>query len=249
MRIATMKLGLVAGLFLAALAGCSGSGAEPPQQPSGSTTAAANGTTVAANDHATRFVQRFDKNGNGKVELTELPERMQKHLASADTNKDGAITVLELKAHAEARKEEMWKRADKNGDGALDASEVGPEHWEHIKVADADGNGSVTKAEMEQAHASGKLAMMHHGKWGEGPRGERPSPEAMFQHMDKNGDGVIKADEVDPRFWAHISKADTNGDGAVSQDELKAAHAKFDAERREGRDQEAPKEAAPSETH
>ena len=38
------------------------------------------------------FVQRFDKNGNGTVELSELPERMREHVGKGDTNTDGILS-------------------------------------------------------------------------------------------------------------------------------------------------------------
>jgi len=50
------------------------------------------------------FVERLmglDKNGDGKVGKDELPERMQRMLDRADTNKDGAIDKAEAEKMAE----------------------------------------------------------------------------------------------------------------------------------------------------
>jgi Ca2+-binding EF-hand superfamily protein len=165
------------------------------------------------------FVQRFDKNGNGKVEISELPEKMQKWLASADTDRDGSITVEELKASREARRTEMFNKADKNHDGALSADEVG-KRWEHLQVADADKSGSVTRAELDQARAEGKLrgGRGHHGHCGAG-KGQ------MFERADKNKDGALTQDEVPAKFWEHLVKADANKDGKVTREELQAARA------------------------
>jgi Ca2+-binding EF-hand superfamily protein len=173
-------------------------------------------------------VQRFDKNGNGAVEIAELPERMQKWLAKADTNNDGKITVDELKAHAQARREEMFKRADKNSDGALSADEVG-HRWEHLQVADADRNGAVTRAELDQARAEGKLRGAghkgHHGH-GFGDGGDKAKGHGhMFEKLDKNNDGALTSDEVKEGFWQHLVKADANGDGKVTKEELEKARA------------------------
>jgi hypothetical protein len=62
----------------------------------------------------------------------------------------------------------MFQKADKNSDGFLTKDEVGAERWERIKVADANKDGKVTKAEMQQARKDGKL-----------PRGKgKPSQKA-----------------------------------------------------------------------
>jgi Ca2+-binding EF-hand superfamily protein len=139
-----------------------------------------------------QLVARFDANKDGKLQVTELPERMQKHLGTADANKDGVLTKEELSAKKdEMRKEHLarvdtngdgqvsaeertaarekagerrFTKMDKNGDGQVKSDEVRPGRWSHLKVADADGSGSVTLAEMKQAIASGTLKM--HGRHG-----------------------------------------------------------------------------------
>ena len=45
------------------------------------------------------FVARFDANGDGTLELAELPEHKREKLSSADTNKDQKLSVEELKTH------------------------------------------------------------------------------------------------------------------------------------------------------
>ena len=56
-----------------------------------------------------------------------------------------------------------FKRADKNGDGALTKAEVGEKRWERIKVADANNDGKITKDELQNARKSGKLPHRDHG--------------------------------------------------------------------------------------
>ena len=56
---------------------------------------------------------------------------------------------------------ERFKKADKNGDGFLTQDEVGEKRWAHIQVADANKDGKISLAELQQAHADGKLG---HGK-------------------------------------------------------------------------------------
>ena len=230
MQTKMVNWALVGAIVLASGLGCSVAAGQTPQPNEMGATAEG---AQAGHDPA-RFVQRFDKNGNGTVELTELPERMQKWLVKADTNNDGKITVDELKAHGQARREEMFKHADKNSDGALSADEVG-RRWERLQVADADKNGSVTRAELDQARAEGKLrGHGHKGHQGHGPGdgGDKSCAKGhghMFERFDKNNDGALTSDEVKDGFWQHLVKADANGDGKVTKEELakaRAAHGK-----------------------
>jgi Ca2+-binding EF-hand superfamily protein len=130
------------------------------------------------------FVKHFDQNGDGKLQVTELPGRMQARLAPGDANQDGVLTVEELQARWEALKaehraamdtdgdgkisdaeraafreqkqKEHFARMDANGDGKITEAESG-RFWEHLKVADTDHDGAVTFAEMTQAIAAGTL--------------------------------------------------------------------------------------------
>ena len=206
----------VSGLIALTLAACSGATAEPVDQSAQQETAHLNAAPPAASDSATvadgkpehghghghgrkgppdpaELVKRFDKNGDGQLQVTELPEHMQKFMAKADTNGDGVITVDELKAGEEKMRAEhlakvdtdhdgkispeerkaafekfaeaRFAKMDKNSDGALSKDEVGDKRWERLSVADADKNGSVTKDEIKAAVAAGTLKFPHRG-WG-----------------------------------------------------------------------------------
>jgi hypothetical protein len=52
-------------------------------------------------------------------------------------------------------------KADKNSDGFLTQDEVGDRRWAHIQVADANKDSKISQAELEQAHADGKLGHKH----------------------------------------------------------------------------------------
>jgi Ca2+-binding EF-hand superfamily protein len=217
---------MVGGLGLSSLVGCSGN-TESGKTPAAATAATSDQAALHGDQGPERFLMRFDANKDGKVQLTELPERMQKWLGKADTNGDGVLSVEEMKAHGEAMRAEHFAKGDTNNDGAIDATEAG-RHWEQLKVADADNNGSVTRAELDKAIADGKMHPMMggHGPHGEGADGEhheRPSPEAFFQKLDKDGNGKIDASEMPEHMKEHIADIDTNKDGSITLDELKAA--------------------------
>ena len=79
-------------------------------------------------------------------------------------------TALALAGVASARQdcegrhgEKRFESKDKNNDGFLTKDEVG-DHWDHLKVADANKDGKISKAELEQAWKDGKLKRKHHPK-------------------------------------------------------------------------------------
>lgn len=161
------------------------------------------------------FLQRLDRNGNGRVEVSELPPRMAERMGAADTNRDGVLSAQELTAHREARAAERFARADTNGDGAFTADEAGP-RWERLQAADANHDGRVTRDELQQARASGALRMGGHG------RGRGRGGEGFVQHFDRNGNGQVEVSELPPRMAERLGAADANRDGTLSQDELRA---------------------------
>ncbi|AUX25479.1 hypothetical protein SOCEGT47_060260 [Sorangium cellulosum] len=108
-----------------------------------------------------RLIQRADKNGDGELAVSELPERAQKRLGKADTNKDGFLSVEELKAHAEqhkkeraARQKERFAKRDTNGDGFLTKDEVGEKRWARVKAADQNHDGKVSADELRAARGA-----------------------------------------------------------------------------------------------
>ncbi len=182
MTIKSTMWSLLSALMVSAVAGCSaavdaGPTSQSQSQPQEVDTAA---QPVEGHPRSEEFMQRFDKDGNGTVELSELPDRLRTKLADADTNGDGKLTAEELQAHRGACKGDhrklghsdkgktgdggpssaehrtrIFTRMDKNGDGALTADEVGNERfWSHLVRSDANGDGTVTKEELEQAHAA-----------------------------------------------------------------------------------------------
>ncbi len=154
-----------------------------------------------------RITQRFDANQNGRLEVSELPARMQERFGSADTNRDGVIAPEEMQAQFAARRAAMqaqmdtdhdgtvspeehqaaraargaarFARLDQNGDGAITAAEVGAERWTHLGRADANADGRVTREEMQAAH---------HGRRGEGGACEgHHGPQAARSHRANRG--------------------------------------------------------------
>lgn len=80
---------------------------------------------------------------------------------------------------------------------------------ERIMAADTDGDGRVSKAEMQAAGAGGK---------GQGA-GARGNPDRRFDRMDTNHDGYLDKDEIRAALTARFQRMDRNGDGVLTPDE------------------------------
>ena len=128
----------------------------------------------------------LDTDGDGAVSQSEAQAgapRMAEHFADLDADGDGRITRDEMRAaHAKfredmrARGEERYQSADKNGDGSIDLAEAQqgmPRAAEHFNEIDADGNGLLSREELQTA--------MHAHRGSRKPDGERPPPPPAGQ--------------------------------------------------------------------
>jgi hypothetical protein len=244
MKLSTLRHSFVLAAFALTAVGC---GSADTTGASSTALTVATGPQAEARGRWERrdpaqLVQRFDQNGDGALQVAELPAPMQARLGAADADHNGVIAVAELTAHLQARQAERFARADTNGDGALTADEAGPQRWAHLGVADADHDGRVTRAELDAARASG--AMMHHGPHGEGRGrgrgrgGHVPDPARMIQRFDANGDGSLQVSELPAPMQQRLAADDANHDGVLAVDELTAAITRHRAERaaRQGAD-------------
>jgi Ca2+-binding EF-hand superfamily protein len=173
------------------------------------------------------FLERFDADGNGTLEAAELPSFMADRMKGVDANADGHIDATELAAAFERHKQERFARKDTNKDGALTPDEIGKRMWRHLGAADADKDGRLTQNELDEAFKNG--ALRHHKGRGHGKRGHRmhggpPSPEKLFEHLDRNGNGTIELAELPEHKREWLATADANDDGTITREEV-LAHA------------------------
>jgi len=168
---------------------------------------------------------------------------------SVDANGDGVVTREEAAAHPPlAEGFETW---DTNGDGQLDPAEMKAHHeamhgemrakrHERWAAADADGNGSLSRAETEASmpYLAGSFDEIDADKDGQLARAEIHAYRAQsghpmhtrhgerFKAADTDGDGAIDLAEAQvglPGLAAQFSTVDANGDGKVTPDEMRAA--------------------------
>lgn len=120
------------------------------------------------------------------------------------------------------------------------------DHAPPLEMLDTDGDGNITKAEVDahraeqfakaDSNGDGVVSAEEMTAFGEAMKADRKAKRQgdMFARMDANGDGVIGAEEFGPRADEMFSKVDADGDGVITPEEREAAMAQM-RERREGR--------------
>lgn len=218
----------LAPLFVLAVA-CSGTGETPKDQ------LAASGSALTAQEHDQAFLERFDSNKDGKLQVAELPERMRAHLADADNDKDGVLSSGELAAAHQKRQDSHFARLDGDGDGKIALATLPADLPEHVRQriasADTDKDGTVTRAEfaaLPPPDHEGRERGWHRSDVG--AKHFEGGPGGLLKKLDANGDGTVTVAELPTDLPApmreRLAAADSNKDGILSKDELAAAHPK-----------------------
>lgn len=152
----------------------------------------------------------------------------------------------EMRAKMQQRMQENFKKADKDGDGALSRAEVDagmPRMAKDFDAIDTNKDGKITQDEM-RAFGEKRRAQMQSQRGGQGgpggQGGRRPDPEQMKQHFaeefkkaDTDGDGMLSKAEAEksmPGLAKHFDQIDANKDGKITQDEIRASMEKHHAE-------------------
>lgn len=200
-----------------------------------------NATAVAAADAATHSAPA----------APTVAQVVDQAFARFDTNADGAITAAEVLAvvdpagtHTDAATDvsALITKLDTNADKSVSKAEL----TAAVNTLDADGNGTLDRADHDLAVASGDttpwLGLLLHGGHGR-PGGAAPSPvtvtqavDAVFVRFDADANSSISLAEIlavlDPnsshdglsdKVTGLLPSVDSNGDGSLSVAELTAA--------------------------
>jgi Ca2+-binding EF-hand superfamily protein len=142
----------------------------------------------------------------------------------------------------------LFKKIDQNGDGAIDKTEMesivsknGVSVEDIFSKLDSDQDGTIGKSEFEAALS--QLRSQH-------PPGPPPqangaaNPEDVFNQMDANGDGTISKDELKSAMAQMgpagldvneiFKEVDTDNDGVISRSESDAHMEKMKEEKKGG---------------
>jgi Ca2+-binding EF-hand superfamily protein len=172
----------------------------------------------SADDLVSRLLA-FDANSDGRLEKSEVPERMQGLFARGDRDNDGALTTGELKAMASSAQpdparegvpvEPLRRALDTDQDGSLSQAEIANAPAALAKL-DRNADGVLSGEEIRPAMR----------------RGPGRNPAEMYKHIleenDANHDGKLAVSELPDRMREFLGRADTNGDGFISQEEMGA---------------------------
>lgn len=197
-----------------------GEGMPPEGAPDGPPMPPPNpGEMPGVREMAAGILERFDRDGDGRLAGDEIPGEGRIDLAKADRNGDGAVDLFEITVVLTERMGERGgegnmlarklKEMDANADGVIEkaAWKGPPERFDRV---DADQDGRITEAEVKQA-----LAAMGggDGRWMD------KSADAAFRRFDADQDGKITAEEWKgrPESFKHL---DANGDGVITREEL-----------------------------
>jgi hypothetical protein len=131
----------------------------------------------------------------------------------------GALTLASMAFAAEPRPaaaDAEFRTMDANKDSKVSADEHAAASKKMFDTMDTNRDGKVTAAEMDAAHqrVTGKKA-----------RKSEMSAADKIKVIDKDGDGILTAEEHAAGSRAMFEKMDTNKDGFLTQSELAAGHA------------------------
>jgi Ca2+-binding EF-hand superfamily protein len=130
--------------------------ADQTQQQSGSTA-----TAPAANDRGERIAQHIlaqvDTDHDGKISKAEFDAQSQAMFKRLDKNGDGKIEAAELpQRHWTQMGSRMFDKMDTNGDGKVTKAEFTAANDQLFQKLDVNGDGVITKDEMTAAQHHGK---------------------------------------------------------------------------------------------
>ncbi|RKF16687.1 hypothetical protein D6850_03870 [Roseovarius spongiae] len=94
----------------------------------------------------------------------------------------------------------LFDAVDADGDGTVTREEVDSYRASRLAEVDASGDGALSIEEFDTLYREFTRSRM----------------VDMFQHLDADGDGVISRDEMDTRVSRMFDRMDRDGDGALT---------------------------------
>lgn len=180
-------------------------------------------------DRVKMLLERFSKNGDGKVALEDLPAQIRERLAKFDKNGDKVLDRTELKDaplpelgadmnRMLERVKQVMQSLDKDGDGKVALVDFPAELKERLARFDKNNDGQIEKSELAE------LKGMVGGEGGNagGPAAMLERAQQLFKQYDQDGDGKIALADLPPQISERVSRMDANKDGQIDKSEMRA---------------------------
>ena len=176
----------------------------------------------------------IDADADGMITTKELRKAVAA-LKQLDTDRDGVITREEASPLGGAGGDpaKMVDRVladhDGDGDGKLSPNEVPQQEAANLAGSDTNGDGAYDRQELMAAmekmrnQAGMNPGGFNQGQGGPNNAGAHNGDDSIRQLMrgDRNGDGKLTPDEVEPRMHNMLREADTNRDGSIDGQEMR----------------------------
>lgn len=151
-------------------------------------------------------------------------------IASAQTEQRPERGAAITRQQATQMADRAFARMDANQDGKIDEADREAHQRARFDRLDADGNGSVTFAELQTMHAERREARTEargEARTEEGRRGGRGmagrrGAGAMVRKADADKDGTVTQAEFRAAALARFAAADADNDGTVTPEERRA---------------------------
>ena len=182
------------------------------------------------------LLAKYDTNKDGALTPNECPDVLKKAFEKFDRNGDGKLDRAELGpvvgflrqmanpmlkgGTPEAVVDNLLKQFDADGDGKISRAEAKGRVLEAFDRLDANKDGFLDRAEL-RVLAQQMLAGAKGAKDGKGFLGGNANPD--FDGLDKNADGRLTRDELKGTPWeARFAELDTDGNGYIDRREWDA---------------------------
>jgi Ca2+-binding EF-hand superfamily protein len=160
--------------------------------------------------NAEEFLKEHDKNKDGYLTRDELPAEFRHNFDKLDTNKDGKISLEELKKgyaylHPQRRPSDFVFVLVEMSDCDECCAEELQVVYDFLRHLDKNKDGKIDAEELKAAR--------------EGLIKKRV--DTIFEHLDTNKDGKISREEARGAIKRHFKELDTNNDGFIDREELR----------------------------
>ncbi|MBL4616806.1 MAG: hypothetical protein JKY46_03845 [Robiginitomaculum sp.] len=202
-------------------------------------TLAKNSAEDKAASKATKVMDKFDVNDDGKVSMSEVAILQAKRFDDADRNSDGFIShsekkLLRLKrknTHRErlaTRRLDRQSSIDSNGDGEISLSEFTAQPSPLFTRLDSNKDGSISSSEVLEARKK-KFLQLDMNNDGVLNRADRKAATAKRllvakqtrTEMDVDQDGRISRAEFLASKGRFMNKFDSNNDDIATYNEIR----------------------------